>query len=105
MMLPISSSLSSSIREQVFTILFPCNPPCIILVFLGSGENDDRPCFNMNQVVWICAKILKQREDHIRGEYEKVLQSKLQEQYETFIRFTQDELHRKFREGTPSYVS
>jgi len=72
---------------------------------VAPGADEERPMFSMKQVVSICAKLLKQREDQVRSEYDRLLEGRLAEQYETFVRWTQDELHRRYNDGTPSYVS
>ncbi|CAF0843058.1 unnamed protein product [Rotaria sp. Silwood1] len=59
----------------------------------------------LKQVNMICARLLKEREDKIREEYDRVLSYKLNEQYEGFVRFTQDQLARRFSELQFSYVS
>jgi len=64
----------------------------------------------------ICARLLKEREEKIREEYDQILSHKLDgkknefsfdikkkfffslEQYEGFVRFTQDQLTRRFSE-------
>lgn len=59
----------------------------------------------LKQVNMICARLLKEREDKIREEYDQILSNKLHEQYEGFVRFTQDQLTRRFSELQFSYVS
>jgi len=59
----------------------------------------------LKQVNMICARLLKEREEKIREEYDRILSNKLNEQYEGFVRFTQDQLTRRFSELQFSYVS
>jgi len=59
----------------------------------------------LKQVNMICARLLKEREEKIREEYDTILSNKLNEQYEGFVRFTQDQLTRRFSELQFSYVS
>lgn len=59
----------------------------------------------LKQVNMICARLLKEREEKIREEYDQILSNKLHEQYEGFVRFTQDQLTRRFSELQFSYVS
>jgi len=56
-------------------------------------------------VAAICEVLLRQREDNIREEYDKVLQQKLSEQYEMFCRYSQDQLHRHKPSSSSSYIS
>jgi len=59
----------------------------------------------LQQVNIICARVLKEREEKIREEYDRIPSNKLNEQYEGFVRFTQDQLTRRFSELQFSYVS
>lgn len=42
----------------------------------------------------ICERILRDRENELREEYERILHAKLADQYEQFVKFTYDQLHR-----------
>lgn len=53
----------------------------------------------------ICERMLKDQDSRIREEYDKVLGCKLAEQYDSFVKFNQDQLQRRFRDTTASYVS
>lgn len=44
----------------------------------------------------ICERMLKERETEIREEYDRVLTLKLAEQYDAFVKFTQDQLQKRF---------
>jgi len=76
-----------------------------------SGDDDHQNPTNqqhlltLKQVNMICARLLKEREEKIREEYDRILSNKLNEQYEGFVRFTQDQLTRRFSELQFSYVS
>ncbi|XP_065838009.1 akirin-2-like [Oscarella lobularis] len=61
--------------------------------------------FTLKQVKMIIERLWKEREQHIREEYEKVLSEKLAEQYESFVKFSQDHLQKKFSGDSISYVS
>jgi len=66
----------------------------------------DKPLFTFKQVGMICERMLREREEHIREEYDKVLSTKLQEQYDMFVKFTQDQIVRNFEtSAAPSYLS
>jgi len=56
-------------------------------------------------VATICEALLKQRENSIREEYDKVLQQKLAEQYEVFCRYSQDQLRQHKPSSSSSYIS
>ena len=48
------------------------------------------------QVSLICERMLKERETEIREEYDRVLTLKLAEQYDAFVKFTHDQLQKRF---------
>lgn len=45
--------------------------------------------------------MLKEREDTLREQYDAVLTTKLAEQYDAFVKFTYDQIQRRF-EAAPS---
>ncbi|KAK2825987.1 hypothetical protein Q5P01_020201 [Channa striata] len=70
-----------------------------------SPTRKEQPLFTLRQVGMICERLLKEREEKVREEYEETMTSKLAEQYDTFIKFTHDQLMRRFGEQPASYVS
>ncbi|CAF1041796.1 unnamed protein product [Rotaria sordida] len=71
----------------------------------GHSSSNSQHLLTLKQVNMICARLLKEREEKIREEYDQILSNKLNEQYEGFVRFTQDQLTRRFSELQFSYVS
>jgi len=66
----------------------------------------DKPLFTFRQVGMICERMLNERESQLREEYDKILNMKLSEQYEAFVKFSNDQLHRRFEAAEdPSYLS
>jgi len=54
----------------------------------------------------ICERLLRDRETQIREEYDKVLCTKLAEQYDTFVKFTFEQIQKKLdNSSAPSYLS
>lgn len=49
----------------------------------------------------ICERMLKEREDKLREQYDHVLTTKLAEQYDAFVKFTYDQIQRRY-EAAPS---
>lgn len=47
----------------------------------------------------ICEQLLREREVTIREEYDKVLASKLAEQYDCFVRFTTDQIQQRLSQA------
>ncbi|XP_029688706.1 akirin-2-like isoform X1 [Takifugu rubripes] len=70
-----------------------------------SPTRKEQPLFTLRQVGIICERLLKEREEKVREEYEETMTSKLAEQYDTFVKFTHDQLMRRFGEQPASYVS
>lgn len=58
------------------------------------GAGAEKAKFTFSQVRLICQRLLKEQEDRLRASYEEVLNTKLSEQYDTLVRFTQDNIHR-----------
>ncbi|KAI1294724.1 Akirin [Halotydeus destructor] len=91
-------------------ILSPdCSSPNSAMVAGPSGMHSpkrEQPLFTSRQVGMICERLVKERESQIRDEYDKVLVAKLAEQYDTFVKFTYEQIHKNFDKGsTPSYLS
>lgn len=70
-----------------------------------SPSKKEVPLFTFKQVSLVCERMIKEREDQIRQQYDQVLTCKLAEQYEAFLKFNHDQLHRRFNEAAASYVS
>lgn len=71
----------------------------------GSVVKKDQPTFSLRQVGILCERLLKDHEDKIREEYEQILNTKLEEQYESFVKFTHDQIMRRYGTRPTSYVS
>lgn len=55
--------------------------------------------FTFKQVGLICERLLRDQENSLRQEYDKVLETKLAEQYDTFVKFTYDQIQKRFEVG------
>uniref|UniRef100_A0A5F8HIU0 Akirin 1 n=1 Tax=Monodelphis domestica TaxID=13616 RepID=A0A5F8HIU0_MONDO len=71
----------------------------------SSWMKKDQPTFTLRQVGLLCERLLKDYEDRIREEYEQILNTKLAEQYESFVKFTHDQIMRRYGTRPTSYVS
>ncbi|XP_062843451.1 akirin-1 [Trichomycterus rosablanca] len=71
----------------------------------ASSLKKDQPSFTLRQVGFLCERLLKDHEEKIREEYEQILNTKLAEQYESFVKFTQDQIMRRYGARPASYVS
>ncbi|XP_030054971.1 akirin-2 [Microcaecilia unicolor] len=65
----------------------------------------EQPLFTLRQVGMICERLLKECEQRVREEYEEILSTKLAEQYDAFVKFTHDQIMRRYGEQPASYVS
>lgn len=71
-----------------------------------SPSSRDKPLFTFRQVGMICERMLSERESQLREEYDRILNMKLSEQYDAFVKFSNDQLHRRFElSAIPSYLS
>ncbi|XP_044742658.1 akirin [Chrysoperla carnea] len=64
----------------------------------------ERALFTFSQVNMICERMVRERETELREQYDQVLHTKLAEQYDAFVKFTYDQLQRRF-DAAPSYLS
>uniref|UniRef100_A0A671WGB6 Akirin 1 n=1 Tax=Sparus aurata TaxID=8175 RepID=A0A671WGB6_SPAAU len=62
----------------------------------SGASRKDQPSFTLKQVSYLCERLLKDHEEKIREEYEQILNTKLAEQYESFVKFTQDQIMRRY---------
>lgn len=71
-----------------------------------ASPGKEKPLFTFRQVNLICEQLMRERENKIREEYDKVLANKLAEQYDCFVRFTADQITQRLSQAeTPSYLS
>jgi hypothetical protein len=94
---------SSESTEEV--VNHPTTDSTSLINLPGHSSSNNQHLLTLKQVNIICARLLKEREEKIREEYDQILSHKLDEQYEGFVRFTQDQLTRRFSELQFSYVS
>ncbi|XP_020284865.1 akirin-2 [Pseudomyrmex gracilis] len=74
--------------------------------FSHNSSGKEKPLFTFRQVGLICERMLKEQETQIREEYDKILHVKLSEQYDAFVKFTYDQIQKKFEaSAAPSYLS
>ncbi|XP_061846254.1 akirin-2 isoform X4 [Colius striatus] len=86
---------SSDAQPHAFLLTGPASSPL----------KKEQPLFTLRQVGMICERLLKEREEKIREEYEEILTTKLAEQYDAFVKFTHDQIMRRYGEQPASYVS
>jgi len=100
-MMPSCSSSSSH--------LTPATPQLTPGVHLSPGqlqEAKEKPIFTLKQMTLIAERMCKERVEHVRQEFEEILQQKLSEQYDSFVKFIDHQIQRRFQESqVPSYLS
>jgi hypothetical protein len=73
---------------------------------MAKSSRGDRPVFTLKQMTLICEKMCKERTDQVREEYDRILQQKLSEQYDAFVKFIDHQIQQRFNQSTlPSYLS
>lgn len=74
--------------------------------YINTHNNKEKPLFTFRQVGLICERMLKEQETQIREEYDQILNMKLSEQYDAFVKFTYDQIQKRFETAAaPSYLS
>merc|ERR1719245_2412980 len=72
----------------------------------SSSAAASKPIFTLKQMTMIVERMCKERTDQVRAEYEKILQQKLGEQYDAFVRFIDHQIQQRFQTSAlPSYLS
>lgn len=73
---------------------------------LAAPAGKEKPIFTLKQMTLIAERMCKERVDKVRQEYDEILQQKLSEQYESFVKFIDQQIQRRFTEShAPSYLS
>lgn len=67
-------------------------------------KNPEMAVFTFKQVQMICERMIKDREQSLIEQYDAVLNTKLAEQYDAFIKFTYDQIQSRI-DAAPSYLS
>lgn len=75
------------------------SPPNLNLI-----KNPEMAVFTFKQVQMICERMVKEREQALIEQYDAVLNTKLAEQYDAFLKFTYDQIQSRM-ESAPSYLS
>lgn len=65
----------------------------------------DIPLFTFRQVSMICDILMKEKEEHLKESFDKIIKSKLTEQYESFLKFDHEKTRSRIDEIAPSYIS
>ena len=66
------------------------------------------PVLTVRQTQMICEKLIREREQKLREEYDKILINKLAEQHATFVKYTEDHIEKRYNQTNShqsSYLS
>lgn len=71
----------------------------------SSPDHHDPPVLTVRQTQMICEKLIREREYKLREEYDKILITKLAEQYDDFVKYTQDHIEKRYNETNSHQAS
>uniref|UniRef100_A0A2K6K3S8 Akirin-2 n=2 Tax=Rhinopithecus TaxID=542827 RepID=A0A2K6K3S8_RHIBE len=91
---------TSDAQPHAFLLSGPASPGSSSAA--SSPLKKEQPLFTLRQVGMICERLLKEREEKVREEYEEILNTKLAEQYDAFVKFTHDQIMRRYGEQPAS---
>uniref|UniRef100_A0A2K5Q1Q9 Akirin-2 n=1 Tax=Cebus imitator TaxID=2715852 RepID=A0A2K5Q1Q9_CEBIM len=91
---------TSDAQPHAFLLSGPASPGTSSAA--SSPLKKEQPLFTLRQVGMICERLLKEREEKVREEYEEILNTKLAEQYDAFVKFTHDQIMRRYGEQPAS---
>jgi hypothetical protein len=81
-------------QQQQQQSIFTSSPKKTSSLKSSSLPSDDTPMFTYSQTAQMCAHLLREQDKSIREQYEQLLTTKLSEQYEQFIRYSHDSVHK-----------
>jgi len=72
----------------------------------SSTGKPEKPIFTLKQMIMIADRMCEERVEQVRNEYDNILQQKLSEQYDAFVKFIDHQIQKRFTESqAPSYLS
>jgi uncharacterized protein (DUF885 family) len=75
-------------------------------VAAATPTKPDKPIFTLKQMSMIAERMCAERVEQVRAEYDQILQQKLSEQYDAFVKFIDHQIQKRFNESmAPSYLS
>jgi hypothetical protein len=82
---------SSPNKNQSLVFKKPCS---LTALTSSTTTTDDIPMLTYTQTAQMCARLLREQDRSLREQYEQILSTKLTEQYDTFVRYTHDSVHK-----------
>ena len=80
-------------KNQSLVFKKPCSLTALTTAS-SSNTTDDIPMLTYSQAAQMCARLLREQDQSLREQYEQILSTKLTEQYDTFVRYTHDSVHK-----------
>jgi hypothetical protein len=71
----------------------------------SAGAQKEKKMYSHEELTSIVSKVVQQRENALREDYNKLLQAKLAEQFQSFTKFNEDYISRQIKGNPFSYVS
>jgi len=72
----------------------------------SSRADNTKPIFTLKQMIMIADRMCAERVEQVRAVYDNILQQKLSEQYDAFVKFIDHQIQKRFDESqAPSYLS
>lgn len=99
------SSTSTSTNGSSSNLSGSQTTPVKVTIGSNGALSSDVPLFSLAQVNSICEKMVKEREEELREVYDHILADKLNEQYDAFVKFTHEQIQKRFEASQFSYVS
>lgn len=99
---PQSEGHSRSVFRDPTALLSPLNQDISSMIDeeLSKAHDDhckgnETPILTIRQTQIICEKLVRDREQKLREEYDRILLSKLAEQYDLFVKYTHDHIEKR----------
>lgn len=104
---PPARSSNASIFPSLISHMTPEQLSSSIMAELARTRrrSGDDGAISTRQLQQTCSRLLLEFESQIRSEYDRILSEKLSEQYEAFVKYTQDHLRNNKSSHSMSYVS
>lgn len=111
---PTSPSSSRSMGSPPSPSSAPSSPEPMTMEGGSAGPSSssaatsvkEKPIFTLKQMTMIAERMCTERVEQVRLEYDHILQQKLSEQYDAFVKFIDQQIQKRFSESqAPSYLS
>lgn len=103
---PLSPGSAPSSPEPMMDMLMMEGASSSSSVATPTKQSTEKPIFTLKQMSMIAERMCAERVEQVRAEYDQILQQKLSEQYDAFVKFIDHQIQKRFNESmAPSYLS